>query len=378
MNFKIKKINTVICSMLLSVIMLASCTTAEPALKDVFAKDFVIGGALNGNQIYGNSPSEAAIITKHFSTITPENILKWEGVHPEPERYNFDPADKYVELGQKNKMFIVGHTLVWHNQTPKWVFENADGSAVNRDALLKRMKDHIFAVAGRYKGRINGWDVVNEAVDGDGQLRKTKWLEIIGEDYVAKAFEYAHEADPDAELYYNDYDMWKKDHWEGVIRLVKDLQAKGLRVDGIGIQGHWGFDYPAMNEIEESIVACAKLGVKVMITELDLTVLPSGWQDRSADITKNYELQKKLNPYADGLPAEINQKQADRYAEFFSLFHKHRDKISRVTFWGVEDGGSWRNNWPVKGRRDYPLLFDRDCKPKPAFDAVIKVVQNDK
>ena len=378
MNFKIKQNDIVVCFMLLLVIMSASCIAAEPALKDIFAKDFLIGGALNGNQIYGNSPSETVIIARHFNTITSENILKWAGVHPEPERYNFDPVDKYVELGQKNKMFIVGHTLVWHNQTPKWVFQNADGSTIDRDALLKRMKDHIFTVVGRYKGRINGWDVVNEAVGDDGQLRKTKWLEIIGEDYVAKAFEYAHKADPDAELYYNDYDMWKKKHREGVIRLVKDLQARGLRIDGIGMQGHWGFDYPALDEIEESIVAFAELGVKVMITEMEITVLPSAWKDRGADITKSYELQKKLNPYADGLPAEINQKLAKRYAEFFSLFHKHRDKISRVTFWGIQDGNSWRNNWPVKGRTDYPLLFDRDCKPKPAFDALVKVVQNDK
>lgn len=378
MNFKIRTLNTVVCFTLLWVVMSASCTAAEPALKDVFSKDFLIGGALNGNQIYGNSPSETVIITRHFNTITSENILKWGGVHPEPERYNFDPVDKYVELGQKNKMFIVGHTLVWHNQTPKWVFQNADGSTIDRDALLKRMKDHIFTVVGRYKGRINGWDVVNEAVGDDGTLRKSKWLQIIGEDYLAKAFQYAHEADPDAELYYNDYDMWKKGRRESVIHLVKDLQARGLRIDGIGMQGHWGFDYPALDEIEESIVAFAELGVKVMITEMEITVLPSAWKDRGADITKSYELQKKLNPYADGLPAEINQKLAERYAEFFSLFHKHRDKISRATFWGVQDGNSWRNNWPVKGRTDYPLLFDRGCNPKPAFDALIKVVQNDK
>jgi len=378
MNFKIRTLNTVVCFTLLWVVMSASCTAAEPALKDVFSKDFLIGGALNGNQIYGNSPSETVIITRHFNTITSENILKWGGVHPEPERYNFDPVDKYVELGQKNKMFIVGHTLVWHNQTPKWVFQNADGSTIDRDALLKRMKDHIFTVVGRYKGRINGWDVVNEAVGDDGTLRKSKWLQIIGEDYLAKAFQYAHEADPDAELYYNDYDMWKKGRRESVIHLVKDLQARGLRIDGIGMQGHWGFDYPALDEIEESIVAFAELGVKVMITEMEITVLPSAWKDRGADITKSYELQKKLNPYADGLPAEINQKLAERYAEFFSLFHKRRDKIRRVTFWGVQDGNSWRNNWPVKGRTDYPLLFDRGCNPKPAFDALIKVVQNDK
>jgi len=378
MNFKIKQNDIVVCFMLLLVIMSASCIAAEPALKDIFAKDFLIGGALNGNQIYGNSPSEAIIISSHFNTVTSENILKWQGIHPEPERYNFDPADKYVELGQKNKMFIIGHVLVWHNQTPKWVFENADDTAISREALLKRMKDHIFTVVGRYKGRINGWDVVNEANADDGTLRKSKWLQIIGEDYLEKAFQYAHEADPDAELYYNDYDMWKKGRRESVIRLIKKLQAKGIHIDGIGIQGHWGFDYPPLADIEASIVACSELGVKVMITELDITVLPSAWKDRGADITKSYELQKKLNPYPEELPTKTHRQLAKRYAEIFSIFHKHADKISRVTFWGVQDGNSWRNNWPVKGRTDYPLLFDRGCKPKPAFDALIKVVQNDK
>ncbi len=353
------------------------CADPEPALKKVFADDFHIGAALNENQIFSRNPHEAALIEKHFNSVTPENILKWEAVHPAPDRYRFGPADRFVELGTKNNMFIVGHTLVWHNQTPRWVFENADGSPVDRDTLLARMKDHIRTVVGRYKGRIHGWDVVNEAVDGDGTLRKSPWLEIIGPDFIDKAFEYAHQADPDAQLYYNDYDMWKKDHRDGVIRLVKDLQDKGLRVDGIGMQGHWGLDYPPLDEAEESILAFAELGT-VMITELDLTVLPSAWGHRGADITQNYQLRKELNPWPDALPDEKQQKLADRYAEFFALYKKHADKISRVTFWGVQDGNSWRNNWPVRGRTDYPLLFDRQCKPKPAFYAVMKTANTEK
>jgi endo-1,4-beta-xylanase len=350
----------------------AECA-ASPSLKDVFAQDFLIGAALNQDQIAGDKPSETAIITKHFNTITPENILKWESVHPQPDKYNFEPADKYVALGEKNNMFIVGHTLVWHNQTPKWVFQDANGNDTNRETLLARMKEHIFTVVGRYKGRINGWDVVNEAVGEDGQFRKNKWFEIIGEDYVAKAFEFARQADPKAELYYNDYNMWKKSQREGVIRLVKDLRAKGIRVDGIGIQGHWGLDYPPLDELEDSIRAFSELGVKLMITEMDITILPSAWDQKGADITQNFKLQNKLNPYPDALPDEMQEKLAKRYAELFAIFHKYRDKFSRVTFWGVQDGNSWRNNWPVKGRSDYPLLFDRNCQPKPAFDAVIKV-----
>ena len=343
------------------------------ALKDVFAEKFMIGAALNGRQIAGNVPAaETALIQQQFNTITPENILKWAGVHPRPGQYNFQPVDQYVQLGQKHGMFAVGHTLVWHSQTPRWVFEDADGKPLSREALLARMKEHISTVVGRYKGRIGGWDVVNEAVNGDGSLRKTPWLEIIGPDYIAKVFEYAHAADPDAELYYNDYDMWKQDHRDGVVKLVKDLKSQGLRVDGIGMQGHWGLDYPPLNEIEDSINAYAALGVKVMITELDLTVLPRAWQQGGADISKNYKLQSELNPYSDGLPDEMQQKLANRYAAFFALFVKHADVISRVTFWGVQDGNSWRNNWPVRGRTDYPLVFDRQCKPKPAFDAIMK------
>ena len=349
----------------------------KPALKDVFADDFLIGAALNENQIFGKNPEENTLITKHFNTITPENILKWEGIHPRPGTYHFEPTDQFVELGRKHDMFIVGHTLVWHNQTPGWVFEDDQGNPVDRETLLTRMKDHISTVVGRYKGRIDGWDVVNEAVEGDGSLRKTKWLKIIGEDYIAKAFEYAHQTDPGAELYYNDYDMWKKEHREGVVRLIKDLQAKGIPVHGVGMQGHWGLDYPDLNEAAESIRAFAALGVKVMITELDLTVLPSAWQHRGADITQNYELRKELNPYPDGLPGKMQEKHAARYAEIFTLFHKHADKISRVTFWGVQDGNSWRNGWPVRGRTDYPLIFGRDCKPKLAYNTIIKTIQED-
>jgi endo-1,4-beta-xylanase len=352
----------------------------QPALKDVFAGDFLVGVALNRDQILGNRPDENRIIVRQFSSITPENVLKWQKVHPEPDRYAFSASDQFVIFGREHEMFVVGHTLIWHHQTPQWVFQDADGNDTDRQTLLRRMKDHISNVVGRYKGWVNGWDVVNEAVREDGNLRNTKWLEIIGPDYIAKAFEYAHQADPCAELYYNDFNMWKAGQRQGVIRLVKDLQAKGIRIDGIGMQGHWGLDsdYPPLDELEASIVAFAELGVKVMITEMDVTVLPLPDDYRGADIARRDQLQEELNPYPDGLPAEMQQKLAQRYAALFALFHKHADKISRVTFWGVQDGDSWRNNWPVRGRTDYPLLFDRDCKAKPAFDAVIKVTQHDK
>jgi GH35 family endo-1,4-beta-xylanase/enterochelin esterase-like enzyme len=346
-----------------------------PALKDVFKNDFLIGGALNRNVVTGRDPNAAAIAEKHFSSITAENVMKWEAIHPEPNKYDFAAADRFVAFGQKNKMFIVGHTLIWHHQTPRWVFQNADGNDVSRDVLLTRMKDHIFTVIGRYKDRVNGWDVVNEALSDSGRLRKTKWLDIIGEDFIARAFEYAHQADPNAELYYNDYTLDYPTKRDACVRLVKDLQSKGVRIDGVGIQGHWGMDYPTGKNLEAFIDAIAALGVKVMVTEMDIDCLPRATGYRGADITVNIEQQKKLNPYVDGLPDEMQHKLADRYAELFSIFHKNSGKISRVTLWGVYDGTSWLNYWPVAGRTNYPLLFDRNYQPKPAFFAVVKVAE---
>jgi len=350
---------------------------AQPALKEVFKDDFHIGVALSLDQISGNEPDALSLVEKHFSSITPENILKWEEVHPAPGKYNFEAADRFVALGEKNKMFIVGHTLVWWHQTPDWVFQDGAGKTLSREALLERMREHIFTVMGRYRGRIHAWDVVNESVIADGQLRKSKWLEIIGEDYVLKAFEYARQADPNAQLYYNDYDNEKPPQTEGVVRLIRNLQSKGIRVDGVGIQGHWFLDCPRIEEIENCILALYQLGVKLMITELDVSVLPFYAVDsRVTDLSAfDPETQKKHNPYAEAVPDSVQNALANRYAELFSLFRKHRARLSRVTFWAVHDGQSWRNYLPIRGRTDYPMLFDRHRKPKPALDAVIRTGQ---
>lgn len=351
-----------------------------PSLKEVFKDDFYIGVALSLDQIFGKEPEAIAVVEKHFNSITPENILKWEEVHPEPNWYNFEPVDRYVDFGEQHNMFIVGHTLVWFYQTPEWVFQDKNGKPLDRDVLLERMKDHIDTVVGRYKGRIHGWDVVNEAIAEDGGFRKNKWLEIIGEDYLEKAYEYARAADPDAELYYNEYDFEKPAKREGVIRLIRDLQSKGIRIDGVGIQGHWFLDYPSLGEIEEQIVALSQLGVKLMVTELDVSVLPFYPVDAPARDLSSFdpETQKKYNPYVTGLPDSVQKALADRYAELFSLFYKHRDKFSRITFWAVHDGQSWRSYLPIRGRVDYPMLFDRECKPKPALEAVVKTVLRNK
>ncbi len=347
----------------------------KSALKDVFKDDFYVGVALNQDQISGNEANAMALVEKHFNSITPENILKWEAVHPKLNQYNFGPVDQFVAFGEKHKMFIIGHTLVWFYQTPDWVFLDESDKPLDREALLERMKDHIFTVMGRYKGRIHGWDVVNEAIASDGQLRKNKWLEIIGEDYIIKAFEFARQADPSAQLYYNDYDLEKPAKCERAIRLIRNLQSKGVRIDGIGSQGHWFLDYPPLDEIESSILSLSQLGIKLMVTELDVSVLPFYAVDSQVvDIfSLDPETQKKHNPYPNILPDSVQNDLARRYAELFSLFHKHRDKFSRITLWAVHDGQSWRSNQPIKVRKDYPMLFDQQCQPKPAFDAVVNM-----
>ena len=352
-------------------------TTALPTLREAFEDDFYIGAALSLDQISGREPAAMAVVAKHFNSITPENVMKWEEIHPKPGQYSFEAADRYVAFGEKHQMHIIGHTLVWFHQTPDWVFQNDSGKPLGREALLERMKEHIFTVMGRYRGRIHGWDVVNEAISRDGSSRKSKWYEIVGEDHVAKAFEFARQADPEAELYYNEYDLEIRPKREGVVHLIHGLQAKGVRVDGIGIQGHWFLDHPRTDEIEEQFLALAELAPKLMITELDVGVLPfCRFDTRIVDLSSfDAATQKTLNPYPNGLPDSAEKDQARRYAELFSIFRKHREKLGRVTFWGVHDGQSWRNYWPITGRTEYPMLFDRRCQPKSALDAVIKVAR---
>ena len=342
-----------------------------PALKDVFKDDFVIGAAISIDQLTGKEPDSIAVVEKHFNTVTPENILKWELVHPEPDKYNFEPADKLLDLAQKNNMQIVGHNLVWHNQTPKWVFEDKNGNPIGREALLERMKEHIFTVMGRYKGKIFAWDVVNEAILPDGQYRRNKWFQIIGQDYLVKAYEYAREADPDAELYYNDYNMWKKQQYVGVIGLIRYLESNGIKVDGLGIQGHWALDVPPMSEVETAFKAVSELGIKLMITELDICVIPFADDYHNLRDLSSLppEEQKRMSPYPGALPDDVQKKLADRYVEVFSMFLKYN--VKRITFWAVHDGQSWRSYMPIRGRTDHPMLFDRQCKPKQAFYAVV-------
>jgi endo-1,4-beta-xylanase len=342
----------------------------RPALRDAYKSKFLVGAALNDDLVSGRDPDAAAIVTTQFNSATAENAMKWVWIHPGPERYDFGQADRFVDFGEKHGMFIIGHTLVWHSQIPDWTFKDSAGRFLNREAMLERMKSHILTVVGRYRGRVHAWDVVNEALTDEGGIRNSPWIQTIGEDFVAKAFEYAHQADPDAELYYNDYSLDKPPKRDACVNLVKDLKARGLRLDGVGIQGHWGMDYPTTEDLDAFITAIASLDVKVMVTEMDLNILPAAWDYEGADVSKRVELKKGLDPYVDGLPPEVEKKHTDRYVELFSILLRH-PQISRVTFWGVTDRTSWLNNWPVRGRTSFPLLFGRDYQPKPAFYGVI-------
>jgi len=362
-------------SILIALLYVIMTARSQTTLKEAYGKDFLVGAALNEAVFSGQNPDEAALVAQQFNTISPENVLKWETVHPDPGVFDFTAADKYVDFGVKNKMFVVGHNLIWHSQTPKWVFEDAAGKPVSRDTLLARMREHIFTVVGRYKGRIGGWDVVNEALAEDGSLRQSPWRRIIGEDYLLKAYQFAHEADPHAELYYNDYALENLPKRAGAIALIRKLQSQGVHIAAIGLQGHYRLDSPAASEVGETISAMSKLGLKVMITELDVDVLPHVDHFGEADVSLSYSPRPEWNPYTNGLPDSIQQQLSERYADLFAVFLQHREVISRVTFWGVTDSDSWLNGWPVRGRTSYPLLFDRAGKPKPAFLAVVAAAQ---
>ncbi len=344
-------------------------TAAQTVLKDAFKTDFMIGAALNDAEFSGTNERGALLAQTQFNTITPENVLKWSLVHPEPGQFNFSPSDRYVAFGEKNGMFIIGHTLVWHNQIPRWVFQDSSGKPIGREALLERMREHIHTVVGRYKGKIRGWDVVNEALNEDGSLRQTSWLKIIGEEYIVKAFEFAHEADPGAELYYNDYSLENAPKRGGAVALIRKLQAAGVNVAAVGLQGHYKMDWPSVAQVDSTIKTFAALGVKVNITELDIDVVPATQSNRGADLAVNSYHQVRADIFTNGLPDSIQMELAKRYGGLFSVFIKNSKFVDRVTFWGVTDGDSWLNS---PGRVNYPLLFDRAYKPKPAFDAVVK------
>lgn len=345
-------------------------TKKETALKDVLGDKFLIGVALNTRQSSGVDTASVKIVKQHFNAIVAENCMKCQVIHPEEDRYDFRQADEFVKFGEENGMYITGHCLIWHSQLAPWFCVDKDGKTVSPEVLKQRMKDHITTVVSRYKGRIKGWDVVNEAIMEDGSYRKSKFYEILGEEFIPLAFQYAHEADPEVELYYNDYNMHEAGKRATVVKLVNDMKAKGLRVDAIGMQGHVGLDYPTVKDFEDSMLAYASTGAKVMITEWDMSALPT--VKRSSNIADTVAFKKMLNPYPETLPDSVSQKWNSRMADFLNLFIKHADFVSRVTAWGVSDGDSWKNGFPVRGRRDYALLFDREYQPKDFIKELLK------
>jgi endo-1,4-beta-xylanase len=339
----------------------------EPTLKNAFAKDFVIGTALAPKHIDNVGMRGKNLVMREYNTITPENIMKWEEINPQPDVFNWEEPDNFVQFGEDNEMFIVGHALVWHSQLSEYVTQIND-----HEALLAAMKTHIDAVAGRYKGRIDAWDVVNEALNEDGTLRESHFFKVLGEDYLVEAFKMAAAAaGPETKLYYNDYNMWNADKREGAIRMINKIREAGGRVDGIGMQAHYSITGPSIDTIEQSIAAYAAAGLPVMMTELDVTVLPNPWELVGAEISQNYENSPFMNPFPKGLPDSMQTVLSDRYEDLFKLYLKHADKIERVTFWGVNDGHSWLNGWPIAGRTNYPLLFDREYEKKPVYERVI-------
>jgi endo-1,4-beta-xylanase len=354
---------------------------ANSTLKETYQDAFKIGVAVNGAIVSGRDKATQDIVIQQFNSITIENAMKAGPINPEPGIFNFGPADDYVAFGEEHNMFIIGHTLVWHNQTPDWFFQDEKGKPKSPEDQAERLRSHIETVAGRYAGRVHAWDVVNEVIAEDGSYRPTTWVEGIGngDTLVKLAFKFASEYAPDTELYYNDFNAWRPSKRDGIVRMVKMLREEGIRIDGIGIQGHWGLNFPKTEYIEAAIDTFASLGVKVMITELDVDVLPLTKEGQIVGTAMGHpqfqleEFKEFLDPYPDGLPDDIQQALADRYAELFRIFWAKKDKIDRVTLWGVHDGMSWKNNYPIPGRTNYTLLYDRDKKAKPALDAVLKV-----
>jgi len=401
---------------LLAAAVLALCLSAhaedKPTLKDAYKDHFYVGVAINRtiamnasvaadnvNRNMEQVSKDIALTKTQFNQISPENDLKWALIQPYegPDGYDFAPADAYVNFGISNNMYIVGHTLVWHSQTPAWVFgssntpppagwapgqpaaggrggmgggggfgrgRGAGGPPATREQLLQRMHDHIMTVVGRYKGKIKVWDVVNEAIADGGTniLRDSQWSRIIGPDFIAKAFQYAHEADPDAILRYNDYSLESAAKRKKLITLIKSLQAEGVPVMAIGSQTHVSVSSPSFEQEDQVLTDLETLGLPIHITEFDVNGAQGGQRNTGADVAAN------ATTTQGGMVSDADKKLADAYAGLFRAFLKHQNSVKVVTFWGINDGVSWR----AQGK---PLLFDADDQPKPAFYAVIKAAE---
>jgi endo-1,4-beta-xylanase len=341
--------------------------TERSGIKDFYKDDFRIGTAISTSTLARNDEQTLGLIAREFDAITAENCMKWEPLRPNDKEWNWTMADKFVEFGQKNNMYIVGHNLVWHSQVPKEVFQDDSGGIIKKDALTVKMQNHIAKLAGRYKGKIHAWDVVNEAVEDNGSWRKSPWYKIMGEDFIAKAFHLAHDVDPTAHLIYNDYNTETPLKRDFIVGMVKSFKKQGVPIQGVGMQEHLSIDSPNVAEIEKTLIELSKIGVRAHITELDIDVLPSVWNLPTAEISTRFNYTPERDPFIQGLPKNMEERLAKRYEDIFKIYLKHRDKIDRVTLWGTTDKETWLNDFPIKGRTNYPLLFDRGFSPKPAY-----------
>ncbi len=356
----------------ISMMFLASVQTmARQTLAEATKSNFLMGVAVNMQQVNGINPAETDLIRKEFSAIVPENCMKPGPIHPQENKYNWTDADKVVAFAEKNKLVVTGHCLMWHSQIGSWFFVDDSGKEVSREVLKERMRQHIYAVVGRYKGRIKGWDVVNEAFEDNGAYRNSKFYRILGKDFIKYAFQFAHEADPNAELYYNDYNMENSAKCDAVIKMVKELKTAGCRIDAVGSQSHMQMDSPSLEATETTFKKLKDAGVKILITEWDMSILPSPYS--GADVSTRFEYTKDKDPYHEAVPDSVQQKWNQRILDMFGLFLKYSGVIDRITVWGLNDACSWLNNFPIPGRKDYPLLFDRNNRPKRIVDEMIKM-----
>lgn len=339
----------------------ATKQTTGKGLKDYYRRYFPIGVSVSPGQL---KTDEAKLIVHEFNSMTPENAMKMGPIHPKENEYNWRDADSIAAFAKRNGMKLRGHTLCWHTQTPKWLFVDDNGKTVSKEILLKRLKTHITTVVNRYKGTVYAWDVVNEAISDNKNeyLRNSEWYKICGEEYIAKAFEYAHDADPKALLFYNDYNEINPAKREKIYRLVKNLKDAGVPINGVGLQAHWAINEPTRQELINTIDKFASLGVQIQITELDVSVYPKEHVSR----------ERRPEDSNDAFTKEREQKQMEMYKMCFEIFRKYSNVISGVTFWNLSDMHSWLDDFPVKGRKDYPLLFDKELKPKKVWWEVIK------
>ncbi|WPP48782.1 endo-1,4-beta-xylanase [Catalinimonas niigatensis] len=338
----------------------SSLEEEEKGLKDYYSDYFPIGVAVSPRAL---KTDEAELIKREFNSITAENAMKMGPIHPKENEYFWADADSIVAFAERNNMKMRGHTLCWHNQTPDWMFVDAQGDTVSKEVLLRRLKDHITSVASRYKGKIYAWDVVNEVISdqADEFYRQSAWYKICGEDYIAEAFRYAHEADPQALLFYNDYNEIDSLKRSKILKMVTDLKTEGVPIHGIGLQGHWAINEPSQEQLEQTLSDFAETGLELQITELDISVYPKEHSAR----------ERRPEDENDEFTAEKEQKQREVYDMCFTLFRKHQEDISSVTFWNISDRGSWLDNFPVRGRKDYPLLFDQNLEPKEVYQDVV-------